>query len=241
MWFLQLPASWTPPRVCGTHGPSAVRHEQLWIPLRGPLSMFVLELGGPQAPSPVEPNPVQPPPDAMQKTGAHGSVSGQSRVSGAGFGVGVGLSLPTPGLVSQKLSAHTAELNSKYFMQITVPLATEVFCPQPPGQPGLLPLRHRYHASAGPGGPGVGGGVGVGGVGVGGAGGVGVGGAGGAGVGGVGVGGVGGVGGAGPGVVGHGQTALPQAGHGTLPGQYSTGKAFGLHITGGGAAAVARR
>ena len=47
---------------------------------------------------------------------------------------------------------------------------------------------------------------------------------------------IGGVGGAGPGAVGHGQAALPQAGHGTLPGQYSTGEAFGLHITGGGAA-----
>ena len=64
MWFLQLPASCAPPRVCSSQGPSAVRHEQLWIPWPAPLSMLVLELGGPQAPSPAESKPVQPPPEA---------------------------------------------------------------------------------------------------------------------------------------------------------------------------------
>jgi hypothetical protein len=63
--------------------------------------MLVLELGGPQAPSPEASKPVHPPPDAMQNTDTHGSVAGQVLVSAAGFGVGVGLSLPTPGDDSQ--------------------------------------------------------------------------------------------------------------------------------------------
>ena len=111
-----------------------------------------------------------------------------------------------------------------------MPFATEVFSPHPPGQLGLEPLTQRYHAEPGAGGAGVGVGVGVGAGGVGvGVGGVGAGAGAGAGAGGLGEG------------LGEGQlqTGLPHLGQGTLPGQNSTGEAFGLHMTGGTTAGTA--
>ena len=101
--------------------------------------MFVLELGGPQAPSPDESNPVQPPPDAKHDgPGRHGALAGHWRVSGAGL---------VPIEPVQKLSATTLWPMSVSFMHTTVPFAWLAFWPQPPGQLGALRTQPAYRES----------------------------------------------------------------------------------------------